>query len=184
MPREFAIEVVRSLTEEDIPQLTAPANTKPIPIQTLRASHHNLAQLLAQGRSETEVALISGYSLSRISILKGDPSFQQLMAGYQEVRNSVFADTLDRMRILGLSTLDELQERLESAPEHWSNRELMEMANLMLVKPGQNQSAGANPNPGAGVTLNVQFIKSQTPALELAPRGDTLTIDAEGEGEP
>lgn len=177
---ELIIEIVRSLCDSDLPRLANPdlLGSKPIPIQALRASHHQLAQLIAQGRPDTEIALITGYSPSRISILKSDPTFQHLLAGYQEARNDIFVDTLERMRILGLSTLDELQERLESDPQKWSNRELMEMADLMLVKPklatplGQSSALGgavtiSNQGPTAGVAIQVQFVKSETPPLQI-----------------
>lgn len=176
---ELVIEIVRPLSEADLPKLTSPdpIGSKPIPIATLRSSHHQLAQLLAQGRPDTEVALITGYSPSRISILRADPSFSELLESYREIRNEIFVDTLERMKILGLSTLDELQERLESAPERWSNRELMEMADLMLVKPklatplGQSSALGGLSQPGnttsAGVAIQVQFIRSETPPLTI-----------------
>ena len=171
--------VVRALVPEDIPVLASPPpmGTQAPTVQALRASHHQLAQLLAKGMSGTEASLVTGYSLSRISILRSDPTFAELLANYQVNRELVFADTLERMRILGLSTLDELQDRLEAAPERWSNRELMEMAELMLVKPriagpmGQSSplgspSQGGQPGSG-GVTVNVKFVSASTPALVI-----------------
>jgi hypothetical protein len=165
---EIIIEIIRALGEEDLERLVTPdpIGTTPIPTKTLRASHHQLAQLLAQGRGESEAALITGYSPSRISILKSDPAFQELLASYTEIRQNIFVDTLERMKILGLSTMDELQERLETAPERWSNRELMEMADLMLVKPRQaNPFTSGASGPPVGVAIQVQFVKSSTPAL-------------------
>lgn len=189
---ELIIEITRSLTEDDLPRLVSPdpVNSKPVPIQALRASHHQLAQLLAQGRPDTEVSLITGYSPSRISILKSDPTFKELMSSYQSLREQVFVDTLERMKILGLSTLDELQERLENAPERWSNRELMEMADLMLVKPklatplGQSSALGGaltavQPGQAVGVAIQVQFVKSDTPALVI--EGEPLRGTDKGE---
>lgn len=183
---DLTIEIVRSLTESDLPKLVSPdpLHSKPIPIQQLRSSHHQLAQLLAQGRPDNEVALITGYSPSRISILRSDPTFSELLASYQSIREKVFVDTLERMKVLGLSTLDELQERLEAEPHKWSNRELMEMADLMLVKPklptpmGQSSALGGvaiatsgSPNSAVGVAINVQFVKSDTPPLTIEHDG-------------
>jgi hypothetical protein len=174
-PKELIFTIVRSLTEDDLGALQAPSalGSAPIPIQALRASHHQLAQLLAQGRPDTEISLITGYSASRISILKSDPTFSELLASYRNVREKVFVDTLERMKVLGLSTLDELQERLESAPEKWSNRELMEMAELMLKPQFPTAGSGFGAGPGAAsggvppVTVAVQFIKSETPQLTI-----------------
>lgn len=166
---------MRALIAEDLPALTNPPPVGSVAptVQALRASHHQLAQLLARGASPTEAALITGYSISRISILQSDPTFAELLASYNTQRELVFADTLDRMRVLGLSTLDELQERLESDPARWTNRELMEMADLMLVKPRQLAAGanagglgGSNPSP-TGVVVNVKFVSSETPSLTI-----------------
>ena len=169
--RELSFVIVRGLTPDDMHELETPSplGSQPIPIQQLRASHHQLAQLLAQGRPDTEVSLITGYSQSRISILKKDPTFQELLAGYKDIRERTFADTLERMKVLGLSSLDELQERLEASPERWTNRELMEMADLMLVKPQQklSQLAGNAVTGQSPVSINVQFVESKTPKLTI-----------------
>jgi hypothetical protein len=168
----LAIEIVRSLTSDDLEKLTSPdaIGSKALPLKQLRATHHQLAQLLSQGRSETEASLITGYSPSRISILKADPSFQELMSSYGAIRQAIFVDTLERLKTLGLSTLEELQERLENAPEKWSNRELMELATLALVKPlTANTPIGINPGAAVGVAIQVQFVKADTPALVLTP---------------
>jgi hypothetical protein len=180
-PIPLQFQIIRSLTPDDLPDLVSPpplGSTAPT-VQSLRASHHQLAQLLARGTAATEASLITGYSISRISILKSDPTFAELLASYAVNRELVFADTLDRMRILGLSTLDELQDRLEADPARWSNRELMEMAELMLVKPriatpmGQASALGGSmPGHGAssggpGVTVNVKFVTAETPTLVI-----------------
>lgn len=185
---ELIIHVIRSLTPEDLPALQNPDSlgTTPIPLQTLRASHHNLAQMLAKGVPDNECALITGYTPTRISILKKDPAFAELMAGYREMRENLFVDTLERMRILGLSTLDELQDRLEREPQKWSNRELMEMAELLLVKPriatpmGLGSAAGGSAG-SAGVTVNVQFVKADTPPLTIEGKAETVPNYVSGE---
>ena len=68
----------RDLTEDDLATFrSAPrATTQPPAIKHLRASHHNLAQKLASGLSNSEASLATGYSMSRISILLKDPTFK------------------------------------------------------------------------------------------------------------
>lgn len=170
---ELEITIVRGLTDEDRPALTAPpvVGTGPPSIKSLRATHHALARALAEGRNAAEAGLLTGYSLGRISDLKQDPAFQELMVHYQTQREIVFADALARMNALGMATLEELQERLESSPEKFANRELMELAELLLVKGRTGAGAAAGPGPisGVGVAIRVSF---------AAPSGPPI-IDAE-----
>jgi len=74
---------LRRLTEVDLPDLVNPPRLEPP--RTLWPNHHLLAQLLAQGRSETEVAQITGHSLSNILTLKSDPTFAELVADYRKL---------------------------------------------------------------------------------------------------
>jgi hypothetical protein len=45
----------------------------------------------------------------------------------------------------------------------------MEMADLMLVKPGAAKAASFSPSPGSsvGLAIQVQFVKSDTPPLTI-----------------
>lgn len=157
------VELIRCLTAEDRPLLENPppvGGGTPV-IAELRSSHHSLAQILAKGHSNEEAALISGYSPSRISILKSDPAFAELLVHYQTLREQVFVDVLERMKVLGLSTLEELQNRLETKPEGLSNRDLMDMTELLLVK-GRTGLAGAaggsGPSGSSMPMISVSFV--------------------------
>lgn len=74
-----AILAVRELTAADLltPKGRAPA------VKVLRDSHHMVARLVAMGLRSGEVAERTGYSLVRISILKADPAFLDLVASYR-----------------------------------------------------------------------------------------------------
>jgi hypothetical protein len=159
---DLDIQVVRALGPEDLPLLAAPLPIGSLPptVQSLRASHHQLAQLVALGMSDGDAALATGYSLSRVSILKADPTFQQLLEHYSTQRELRFADVLERMKVLGLSTLDELQARLEENPNGFANRELLEMVDLMLVKSRSGPGMATGPGGQAPVTVNVSFVEA------------------------
>lgn len=158
-------EIVRELTEGDLEALRAqPLGSKPPLLQQLRSSHHQLARLIAQGLPGPEIQLITGYSSSRISILRADPSFAELISHYEGDRELAFIDVLERMKHLGLSTLEEIQQRLEERPEQFSQRELLEVAELMLVKgraaPGSRVPGDGGRGASGGVSVNVQFIQA------------------------
>jgi hypothetical protein len=123
--------------------------------------------MLATGNKQEECSRIVGYSPSYISVLKTDPTFQDLIAYYSTNRELHNFDVIDRMRTLGLSTLDELQSRLEEDPSQFTNRELHEQAELLLVKPmaatrGLIRPGDASSSTGGGgIQVNVNFVKSQ-----------------------
>lgn len=177
-------EVLRPLqVPEDLPLLS---HSLPQPKQTLlqiRHSHHQLAQMLSQGTKQEECSRITGYSPTYISILKTDPTFQELIAHYAGTRELLFVDVIERMRSLGLSTLDELQRRMEEDPDNFSNRELFEQAELMLVKPmaatrGLVRPGEAGSTGGGGIQVNVNFIKSDSPSLRSGElQNPSVTID-------
>jgi len=147
-----------------------PVGSKTPAISSIKHSHHQLAQALAQGRSAIEASLLTGYSQSRISVLQNDPTFCDLLAYYTTQREAIFVNVLERMKVLGLSTLDELTRRLEESGERFSARELMELAKLTLVEgragPG-GPGASASASPAGGVALTVNFVSPESPSITI-----------------
>jgi hypothetical protein len=163
-------EVIRSLKPEDMTLLNTSLPSPRASLTQIRHSHHQLAQLLSEGRQQSEAALLTGYSPTYVSVLKDDPSFQDLIAYYAAQQELVYVDVLERMKSLGLSTIDELQNRMEEDASSFTNRELMEQAELMLVKPMVATRGGILPGNAAGqnaanggVSINVNFIGQTSP---------------------
>lgn len=175
---EVTMTIVRSLTEDDLPMLTEaqPLQATPPGLVKIRQTHHYLAQLLAKGDvNDHEASLITGYAPSRISILRQDPLFKELLESYSANRAAIFIDVMERMKVLGLSTLDELQARLEEEPENFSRRELMEMAKLMLID-SKPRDGGQGVTANASIALNVKFVapSPQAPMLDVTPASPAL----------
>lgn len=111
------MEVTRELTATDLDRLhTAPKVNVPI-LQKLRATHHRQAQLLASGKTPTEVAAIVGCTVQRLVQLQIDPTFAELVAYYQDQTMVAFLEDNARVQAkiveVGELAIDELQERLE-----------------------------------------------------------------------
>jgi hypothetical protein len=159
------VHVVRALVPADLPELRRPS---PLGMDLQRlvkttAAHHQLARLLSEGRPHVEVSQLTGYSQSYISLLIDDPSFEELLASYASQREQVFVDVAERMKVLGLSAVDEIASRLESAPDEWTRQQLMDLAELMLLKgrAGPGSTSGAGPQGGVAgpvVQVNVKFV--------------------------
>lgn len=173
-------EIVRSLrVPDDLHFLTESLPAPRATLKQIRHNHHQLAQLLAQGTSQVEASRLTGYNNAYICVLESDPTFKELVSYYTSQRELAFVDVVERMRSLGLSTLDELQNRLETDPNSYSNRELMEQAELTLIKPMAASRGEIKPQTGSGVSVNVKFVQAAT-SME---HGQIIDVTASGDEE-
>lgn len=140
----FEVGETRPLTAEDVVAARTgahlPTSTPPA-LQKLRSRHHQLAQLLSSGMTDNQVSLALGYSPSRISILKADPAFRELLAYYEKQHEALHLDVQERLITLGLDTIEVLQQRLDDDPDEFSARELREMAEMALDRTGHGKSS-------------------------------------------
>lgn len=171
------VSVLRSLGPEDVPALlSAPEVAAPRPtLSAIRHSHHQLARLIASGMPQVQIGLTLGYSQTYISNIKHDPAFTELVEHYAANREQIFVDVLERMKILGMNTLEELQNRLETEPEGWTKRELMELAKLTIVDPMVRGAAGGfagSAGNGGAVNIEVKFVSAD------GPQGPIIDITA------
>lgn len=168
-PKFARFDVLRELNGSDMEMLLSPPEhgVKTPLLTKLRNSHHMLARLLAEGRKAQECSAITGYSPSRISILQRDPAFKDLVSYYAAQAREVYLNVHERLAALGMSTVEELQERLETDPEAFSNRELMELAEMALdrslTKPKENALVGQAPP----VAISINFVEPEKgPVIE------------------
>lgn len=115
--RPVAGEVLRELTEADLALLETERGIKPTHIARLSDRHHSLARCLASGLSVSDACAVTGYTPSRVSILRGDPAFEELIAFYQAGKGELVEDL--GQQLLSNSKVAALivAERLEDTPE-------------------------------------------------------------------
>lgn len=150
---QVTAEIVRELSPIDLALLETERGVKPPAIKTLRDSHHAIARCIAKGMSGTETQLITGYSASRISILKSDPAFQELVAFYkgkiEEIRDAADYDLQSKLSALHSDTLDIISERLNENPAGPTIGELVDIAKFSADRSGhgpQSKSTSVNVN--------------------------------------
>jgi hypothetical protein len=163
-------DIVRELGARDVPALINPERVNGPALQVqMRSTHHLLAQCIAKGMDEGDCCLVTGYSPAYVSRLKTDPAFQELMSIYTAERKAIFVDVLERMKTLGLASMEEIQTRLENTPEKFTTRELMELTK-MLLEPSVGTAKGGSGGTGGGVSVNVSFVTANhdpIPTLEI-----------------
>lgn len=118
------VEVLRPIDDADIAMLETPGSTPAPALKRITDRHHSLARLLASGTPENEAAAIVGYGVARVSILKDDPAFQELLTLYRGEVNTQFSTTLEHMAGLSRDALLELRDRMEEEPSKFTNNEL------------------------------------------------------------
>lgn len=162
-PVPFTHSPDRELTKADLVRLEVEQGIKAPQVQRLSDRHHALAKTLAEGISPGNASISTGYSLSRISILKADPAFQELCAFYRTEKDVLESRVIDRLSNLTLSAVSLLEDRLEDAPEEIRTRELLDIATAGLDRTGYGPSSKVSVT---SLTLTAEDMKKLTAATE------------------
>lgn len=150
------VDYVREMRETDLALLASSRGSVPPAIKELRERHHSLARLLAQGMKDAECSAVTGYSVSRISILKHDPTFIELVAHYRQQEDSLLADFSARAGQMTLTAMDALLDKLENDPDSMPDTMKLELAKFGADRTGfgpQSKQTNVNINVDLGSRL-------------------------------
>ena len=178
--KTLRIEGAGELTPADLQLLNAERGTKPVPIKELRDRHHNLARLLASGVKPFEAAIITGYSVSRISILKGDPQFQALMEDYRSQGDAAQADFVERTSALSTAVVARLHDLVED-DEDLSPTMLLEIGKFAADRTGNAPTSKTlNVNMNVGLGTRMTEARERMRQLRIVS-SETLPGEADGD---
>ena len=139
----------RELEPQDLALLeSVPATrlTSLTSIQKLKHSHHLVARLVARGARPAEISLKSGYSISRISELRNVPAFKELVEFYRHQVQETFADVNERIALVSLDYLEELQRRIDEEPKSLKTDDIIKVVSLTLDRSGHGPTSTVNSN--------------------------------------
>jgi hypothetical protein len=142
--------VSRELTAEDLLATGEAASIQALPIKSLRQSHHQLARLVAQGEKPAVISEITGYSINRISVLKSDPQFTELVTHYTEMEQAQHqisrADFHERLAAIGYDSIEILHERLLEDADSITTAELLKILEAAADRTGHGKTSTVNAN--------------------------------------
>ncbi len=177
----ISAEFVRNLTAEDMEMLATERSVqKPKELSSLTMlseRHRNLARLIAMGKPDWECAVITGYTASRISILKSDPAMINLIKHYSEEKDIVFVQAHEKMAQVATTALDVLQDRLEDPDQV---KEMSTGQILSIIEVAADRS-GMGPSSKTETTINVNIAERLEAARKRAREASRPTIDAKAE---
>lgn len=112
------------------------AGIKPSHLERLSARHHEIARAVASGDRTSEIAVRFGITASRVSILKQDPAFQDLVAAMQEQR--LARDDAEVRVVAGIrnEALIRLWDRLEDEGEDIDTETLLKVITVTADRSG------------------------------------------------
>jgi len=130
----------------------------------IRDSHHAVAKLFAMGLRTKEVAELTGYSISRISMLRRSPMMDNLISEYRNLGNNKWKENFDEYyntMIRGRNTVARLTvDKLEDMePDDISFRELIMVHSDFADRTGY-------PKRTLAVNVNVDFAAKLDKAVE------------------
>jgi hypothetical protein len=122
------------------------------PIKAIRNTHHRLAQLLALGMDETKASVLCNYAIGRVSILKSDPAFQDLLAYYTSNVEAEMMEFVSAAKELSLDFLGKLQQDLDESPEKFTPQLTLEAIRTLADRTGH-----APVSKTVNVNVNAEF---------------------------
>lgn len=169
-PKHETVSVVRELVPADLAMLATEKGVKAPPLHEVKDSHHALARLLAQGIKPGECSAITGYSLSRISILLDDPTFKELLAIYREGQQIKQADMMDRLNLMGLAAAAVAIDRFENNPEDVEMKDVLKAVSIVSDRtgygPSSRQTVNVNVNLADRIEAARERLKKLGPVIE------------------
>lgn len=149
------LEIIGAVREVQVEEAVPAA--RPTLVKVLRDSHHAVARLCARGLRQEEICHITGYTISRLSTLQRDPSFQELVARYRYEQADVQADL--EARYLGIANdfAQHVHEKLLDDPEEVSLAQALEVFKTFADRGGMapvTRSVNKNFNLNIGERLD------------------------------
>jgi hypothetical protein len=182
-PAKLGGEVVRELTRSDLELLATERAIKPTSIKRISERHHALARVLATGASDGIAALTCGYTPSRISILKSDPAFEELVAFYREDRGAEVQDLAQKLTTIAKDAADEIASRLEESPETLGPDFLLDVVKVGADRTGHGpKSTNVNVNVNLGDRMKAARERAGQRLLPSAPGGPQSSDSAHPTG--
>ena len=167
--------VVRELDHADMVLLSSERGVKPSAVKRLTERHHALARNIASGMSITEAALFQGYTISRVSILQGDPAFKELLGFYRADAQRPYRDLHVRLSGLAMDAAEELSNRMEEEPDKVSIGQLMELTKMGADRTGFGpQATNLNVNVDLAGRLEAARKRVALRKFDLIEGGKTI----------
>jgi hypothetical protein len=178
-------EVLRPLTAADMALLETERGIQPTAIQRITDRHHALARCLASSMSVADACAITGYTPSRISILKDDPAFKDLVEFYRGPNAELARDYVTKATIARNMATDLIIEKLESEPDTVGLDQAVDIAKTFADRSGhgpQSRTTNVNVNVNLADRLSAARKRVSSPQTEEPDSSGPLFLELKANG--
>jgi len=174
----------RSLSQEEILSVK---RSSVAPVQKFRDSHHRMARLFASGLRVREVAELTGYSVSRVSLFHNNPAFQNLIADKRKVEDEVHRDQISYYNQLILSNGLKAERKLADKLDDDDDAEQLSIRELISIARDAADRVGLSKRT-VQVGINVDFASMLDRAISrsksILPTSGDLKLVSESSSAP
>lgn len=186
-PRAVTVIGAELLSYSDLDRLTERRGVGGARLKNVRQVHHKIARMMAAGMSNVEISAVVGFHHSRLSILRNDPAFQELLVHYENEEEEIWHDVREQAAELGTTAVQEIHQRILEHPEKVATRDLIAVMEKGLDYGGKKPPARTE-NLHAHTTLEqLQKIKEgrkENVSVRGGHAGDDDELEAAGGAEP
>lgn len=169
-----AVAGLRQKPKQDPATSNGIRNGKLKSVESLKDSHHMLARLFAIGLTNGEVAERAGYSISRVSILRNDPLFNELVQGYIAMVDDQFIESVDEYFRLAeaarIKSMRMINDKLDTE-EDLSISELMKIHDSAADRTGY-------PKRTVATNINIDFAARLDQAISRSNKAKVINQPA------
>lgn len=173
-PNSPYVKAVRPMEKADMEALRQPSSR--VRIARISDTHHIIARLIVSGLSLAEIAEETGYSISRISVIKAAPAMQELIAKYRADDHDQWKEKRDNyyayIESAGKKSWRKIIEKLDADDENETSeipfRDLLKIADSSADRIGYHRkSTKENINIDFAARLEAAITRSnQTKFIE------------------
>ena len=127
----------------------------PSVVKRFRDTHHMMARLFALGFRTGEVAEKMGYSVSRISILRNSPAFEELVEAYRRDVDGLWRQRQDEyLELTTRAKMIAARMKVDQMEEAEENGEHIPLRTLLAI---EGDAADRTGYPKGAVTTNINI---------------------------
>jgi hypothetical protein len=125
--------------------------------------------------SATEAGLCTGYTASRISVLRGDPSFEELIAFYTQAKDVKVRDLNEKLVDVASEAAAILLDRMDLDPDKLNEDFLLDAVKVGADRTGFGpKQTNVNVNVNMGDKMKIARERATLMSPSLAPSGSVV----------